>query len=44
MLVSRRDLLISAAALFPLRAQEKTDTTFAGGVKVVNVFANSHNG
>jgi VWFA-related protein len=44
MLVSRRDLLISAAALFPLRAQEKTDATFAGGVKVVNVFASVHNG
>jgi VWFA-related protein len=43
MLLSRRDLLISAAALFPLRAQEKTDATFAGSVKVVNVFANVHN-
>jgi len=43
MLVSRRDLLISAAALFPLRAQEKTDATFAGGVKVVNVLASVHN-
>jgi VWFA-related protein len=43
MLVSRRDLLISAAAFFPLRAQEKTDATFAGGVKVVNVLANVHN-
>lgn len=46
MLVSRRDLLISAAALFPLRAQEKpekTDSTFAAGVKVVNVFASVHN-
>jgi VWFA-related protein len=43
MLVSRRDLLISAAALFPLRAQEKTDATFAGSVKVVNVLANVHN-
>jgi VWFA-related protein len=43
MLVSRRDLMISAAALFPLRAQEKTDTTFAGSVKVVNVLANVHN-
>ncbi len=43
MLVSRRDLLISAAALLPLRGQEKTDTTFAGGVKVVNVFATVHN-
>ena len=41
--ISRRDLLISAAALFPLRAQEKTDATFAGGVKVVNVLANVHN-
>jgi len=43
MLPSRRDLLVSAAALFPLRAQEKTDATFAGSVKVVNVFANVHN-
>src|ERR1035437_3066062 len=43
MLLSRRDLLISAAALFSLRAQEKTDATFAGSVKVVNVFANVHN-
>jgi|HubBroStandDraft_1064217.scaffolds.fasta_scaffold189132_1 VWFA-related protein len=44
MSISRRDLLISAAALFPLRAQEKPDATFAGGVKVVNVFASVHNG
>ena len=43
MRLSRRDLLISAAAFFPLRAQEKTDATFAGGVKVVNVLANVHN-
>jgi VWFA-related protein len=43
MLVSRRDLLISAAALFPLRAQEKTDAKFEGGVKVVSVLANVHN-
>jgi len=46
MLVSRRDLLISAAAFVPLRslrAQEKTDATFAGGVKVVSVLANVHN-
>lgn len=43
MLVSRRDLLISAAALLPLRAQEKTDASFAGGVKVVNVLASVHN-
>src|ERR1700733_8292049 len=43
MSISRRDLLISAAALFPLRAQEKTDPTFAGSVKVVNVFASVHN-
>ena len=43
MSISRRDLLISAAALFPLRAQEKTDATFAGSVKVVNVFASVHN-
>jgi VWFA-related protein len=43
MLVSRRDLLISAAALFPLRAQEKTDAKYAGGVNVVNVFASVHN-
>ncbi len=41
--ISRRSLLLSAAALFPLRAQEKTDATFAGGVKVVNVLANVHN-
>jgi VWFA-related protein len=43
MLVSRRDLLISAAALLPLRAQEKSDASFAGGVKVVNVLASVHN-
>jgi len=43
MLVSRRDLLISAAALFPLRAQEKTDAKFASGVNVVNVLASVHN-
>src|ERR1700724_1287363 len=43
MSISRRDLLISAAALCPLRAQEKTDATFAGSVKVVNVFASVHN-
>jgi VWFA-related protein len=43
MLVSRRGLLISAAAFFPLRAQEKSDAKFAGGVNVVNVFANVHN-
>jgi VWFA-related protein len=41
-MVSRRDLLISAAALFPLRAQEKTDAKFAGGVNVVNVFVSVH--
>jgi VWFA-related protein len=38
-MVSRRDLLLSAAALFPLRGQEK----FSGGVNVVNVLANVHN-
>jgi len=43
MLVSRRDLLISAAAFFPLRAQDKADAKFEGGVKVVSVFANVHN-
>lgn len=47
MLVSRRDLLISAAALFPLRAQEKTDAKpdakFEGSVKVVSVLASVHN-
>jgi VWFA-related protein len=44
-MLSRRDLLISAAAFVPLRAraQEKTDATFAGSVKVVNVLANVHN-
>jgi VWFA-related protein len=41
--VSRRDLLLSAAALFPLRAQEKTDAKYASGVNVVNVLANVHN-
>jgi VWFA-related protein len=44
MLVSRRDLLISAAAFFPLRAQEKTDAKYATGVNVVNVLASVHNG
>lgn len=43
MLVSRRDLLLSAAALFPLRAQEKTDAKFATGVNVVNVLASVRN-
>lgn len=43
MFVSRRDLLISAAAFLPLRAQEKTDAKYAGGVNVVNVFASVHN-
>jgi len=43
MVVSRRDLLISAAAFLPLRAQEKTDAKFEGSVKVVNVLANVHN-
>jgi VWFA-related protein len=43
MLVSRRDLLISAAAFFPLRAQEKTDAKYASGVNVVNVLASVHN-
>jgi VWFA-related protein len=43
MLVSRRNLLLSAAAYFPLRAQEKTDAKFAGGVNVVNVLASVHN-
>lgn len=43
MLVSRRDLLLGAAAFFPLRAQEKTNANFKGDVKVVNVFANVHN-
>lgn len=44
--ISRRDLLLSATALFPLRAiaQEESDATFAGGVKVVNVLASVHNG
>lgn len=37
-MVSRRDLLLSAAALFPLRGQE-----FSGGVNVVNVLASVHN-
>jgi VWFA-related protein len=44
MSISRRDLLISAAAFFPLRAQEKTDAKYAGSVNVVNVFASVHNG
>jgi VWFA-related protein len=44
MLVSRRDLLISAAAFLPLRAQEKTDAKYAAGVNVVNVLASVHNG
>jgi VWFA-related protein len=44
MQISRRDLLLGAAAFFPLRAQEKTDANFKGDVKVVNVFANVHNG
>lgn len=43
MFVSRRDLLISAGAFLPLRAQEKTDAKYAGGVNVVNVFASVHN-
>ncbi len=43
MSISRRDLLISAAAFFPLRAQEKSDAKYASGVNVVNVFANVHN-
>lgn len=46
MLVSRRDLLISAAALLPLRGQdppEKTDAKYSAGVNVVNVFATVHN-
>jgi VWFA-related protein len=43
MWISRRDLLLGAAAYFPLRAQEKTDAKFAGGVNVVNVFASVHN-
>src|SRR5271165_1709918 len=43
MQISRRNLLLGAAAFVPLRAQEKTDTTFKGDVKVVNVFANVHN-
>jgi VWFA-related protein len=42
-MVSRRDLLVSAAAFFPLRAQEKSDSKFAGGVNVVNVLASVHN-
>jgi VWFA-related protein len=44
MLVSRRNLLLSAAAFIPLRAQEKTDAKFAGGVNVVNVLVSVHNG
>src|SRR5271156_339525 len=43
MQISRRDLLLGAAAFLPLRAQEKTDANFKGDVKVVNVFANVHN-
>jgi VWFA-related protein len=43
MLVSRRDLLLGAAAFLPLRGQEKTDAKLTGGVTVVNVFANVHN-
>jgi VWFA-related protein len=43
MQISRRDLLLGAAAFFPLRAQEKTDANFKGDVKVVSVFANVHN-
>jgi len=43
MQISRRDLLLGAAAFIPLRAQEKPDATFKGDVKVVNVFANVHN-
>jgi VWFA-related protein len=43
-MVSRRDLLLSAAAFFPLRAQEKSDTKFSGGVNLVNVLASVHNG
>ena len=38
MQISRRDLLLGAAAFFPLRAQD-----FKGDVKVVSVFANVHN-
>jgi VWFA-related protein len=41
--ISRRDLLLGAAAVFPLRAQEKTDAKFEAGVNVVNVLANVHN-
>jgi len=44
MLVTRRNLLLSAAAFFPLRAQEKTDAKFAGGVNLVNVLVSVHNG
>src|SRR5271156_6453073 len=43
MQISRRDLLLGAAAFLPLRAQEKTDANFKGDVKVVNVLANVHN-
>jgi VWFA-related protein len=43
MLVSRRNLLLSAAAFFPLRAQEKTDAKFAGGVDLVNVLVGVQN-
>src|SRR5487761_2213489 len=41
--ISRRDLLLGAAALLPLRAQEKSDAKFEAGVNVVNVFASVHN-
>ncbi|HVO99120.1 MAG TPA: VWA domain-containing protein [Bryobacteraceae bacterium] len=41
--ISRRDLLLGAAALLPLRAQEKSDARFEAGVNVVNVFASVHN-
>jgi VWFA-related protein len=47
MLVSRRDLLLSAAAFFPLRAQDKpdakTDAKFAAGVDLVNVLVGVQN-
>jgi VWFA-related protein len=42
-MVSRRDLLLSAAAFLPLRAQEKSDSKFSGGVNLVNVLASVHN-
>jgi VWFA-related protein len=43
--ISRRNLLLSAAALLSVRsrAQEKSDAKFAGGVNVVNVFASVRN-